>query len=320
MKMNLTVELVEDFIQYYRAEWYKEKTLYRFRYDFMAFYRYLRENKIYLVEQVDKLTIEKYKQLLFSYWPSKYSRYKNSRGLSSATINQKLTVIKTFLKYINYIYDTGLDYNSVKLNKVKSERMDFFDPVEIEKIIEAVDHTEQYELNRLRLKLIISIAWNSWLRANEIRNLTIEQVRKGTCEIIGKGDKKRRVFFSEYTQELLTKYIEERKKPIPRTWKIGKDSFKYAVIGHHQTNFWSMVCKGTITTGFQKLNDYLKWDKHITCHTLRHSFATHLLNEGVNLSHIQDMLGHSKLSTTAVYLHNTFNNLKKSWNRVFNIA
>jgi site-specific recombinase XerD len=75
----------------------------------VAFDRWLKENKKYTVEQIDKYSIEQYKAYLFSLGASKYSRYKNTENLSSGTINQKLVVIKKFLEFTNYVYDTGID-------------------------------------------------------------------------------------------------------------------------------------------------------------------------------------------------------------------
>jgi integrase/recombinase XerD len=78
-----------------------------------------------------------------------------------------------------------------------------------------------------------------------------------------------------------------------------------------------MLCRQTIQLMFDKLNDYLKWTKHITLHTLRHSFATTLLRNWVNLSDIQNLMGHSKLSTTATYLHEDWNILQKRQQMTF---
>ena len=75
--MKITLELINSFLDYKKNEGLKEKTIKSFQYDFLAFYHWLEENNNYNVEDIDKLTIEEYKQLLFSYPPSKYSRYKD---------------------------------------------------------------------------------------------------------------------------------------------------------------------------------------------------------------------------------------------------
>lgn len=276
----------------------------------MAFYRWLCENKQPTIEAIDKISIEEYKQYLFSLPASKYSKYKDRESLSSGTINQKLVAVKSFLKYINYVYEIWLDANKIKMNKVRYQRCDFFEENEIQEIVKAVDTVEKFEINKKRLKLLIMIAYTSWLRLNEIRNLTIEQVMQWKAKITWKGDKDRRAYFTENTQKLLCEYIELRKQPIERTWKIGGDSFEFALIGHNQETFWNKIGKQAICEAFKKLNDFLGRSKHITCHTLRHSFATKLVNSGVNLTSIQNLMGHSKLSTTAIYIHENWSNLK----------
>lgn len=283
----------------------------------MAFYHWLKENKKHTVEQVDKLTIEEYKHFLFSLPASKYGKYKDRESLSSGTINQKLVAVKNFFKFLNYVYDIGIDASKIKMNKVRYQRCDSFSEEEIKEMIKAVNNTEKYELNRTRLKLLIMIAYTSGMRLNEIRNLTIQQVLEGKAKITGKWDKDRRVYFTDNTQKLLLKYIELRKQPIERTGKIWEDSMEYAVIGHNQETFWNKIWKQAITVWFQKLNKFLKRSKHITLHTLRHSFATKLVNEWVNLTSIQNLMGHAKLSTTAIYIHENWSNLKNIQDNTF---
>ena len=203
----------------------------------MAFHRWLKENKECKTEAVDKLTIEEYKQFLFSLPASKYGKYKDRDSLCSGTINQKLVAIKNFLGFLNYVFDDGMDASKVKMNKVRYQRCDFFEDDEIKEILKAVNKTEKYELNRTRLKLLIMIAYTSGMRLNEIRNLTIQQVLDGKAKITGKGDKDRWVYFTQNTQNLLLEYIELRKKPIEWTGRVGDDAMEYALIGHHQDSF-----------------------------------------------------------------------------------
>ena len=316
--MIITEELINNFLEYKRNEWLKEKTIKSFRYDFMAFYRWLKENKKHTVEDIDKLTIEEYKSFLFSLWGSKYSRYSNTKWLSWITINQKLCCIKHFLEYCNYVYDVWLDPNKIKMVKAKSNRMDYFTEEEIKLILEAVDHTEKYRINQLRLKLLILVCYVSWLRLNEVRQIKIKDIRNLNTNIIWKWDKKRKVFFTNECIRILNEYLEEQNKPLPRIWKIAKRTTDYAIIGHHYRKFWTMLCRQTIQLMFDKLNNYLKRTKHITLHTLRHSFATTLLRNWVNLSDIQNLMGHSKLSTTATYLHEDWNILHLEQQKVFN--
>ena len=120
------------------------------------------------------------------------------------------------------------------------------------------------------------------------------------------------MFFEPPVQQLLQEYIRVRRSPIP--W-LGNHCFReceedpFVIISHHPSNFGSACVKSTICRYFKRLSSQLPWDKSFSCHTLRHSFATHLLREGVNLSDIQQLMGHSKISTTAIYLHNDWSSI-----------
>ena len=309
--------LINNFISYKRNQWLKEKTLYRFRYDFMAFYRWLKENKRYTVEQVDKLTIEEYKWFLFSQKGSRYSRYGEQDWLSSWTINQKLLVVKHFLEYTNYVFDVGIDYSKIKLNKVKYRTWDYFTENEIKEILKAVEHTEKYRINQLRLKLIILVCFVSWARLNEMRQVTISGIRDWKQKIVGKNDKERYLFFNSECKKILDEYLEEQKNPLPRLWEILKSSTDYAIIWHGYNSFWNQIGKQAITDMFKRLNKYLKREKTITCHTLRHSFATFMVDHWTNPFHLKELMWHEKINTTAGYYHRNWNILHDEQHRIF---
>lgn len=283
----------------------------------MAFYRWLKENKKDRVEQVDKLTIEQYKGYLFSLWGSKKSRYWKQDSLCSGTINQKLLVVKKFLEYTNYVFDIGIDASKIKLNRVVYKSWDYFTDLEIWEILKAVEKTEKYRINQLRLKLIIILCFVSGARYNEMRQITIEGIRNWKQKIIGKWDKERYLFFNEQCKEILEEYLKEQAKPIPRLWlKLIRKS-DYAIIGHWYCNFGIQIGKQAICDMFKKLNWFLKRWKHLTLHTLRHSFATYMADKGTNPFHLKELMGHEKLNTTAWYYHRNWNILGETQNRVF---
>ena len=283
----------------------------------MAFHRWLNENKKNKVEDIDKLTIEEYKQHLFSLWGSKYSRYWKQESLWSGTINQKLVVIKNFLDYCNYYYDIGIDASKIKLNKVKYKSWDYFTDEEIKVILKAVEKTEKYKINQLRLKLIIIICFVSGARFNEMRQITIDGIRNWKQKIDWKNDKERYLFFNNQCKEILEEYLKEQKKPIPRLWLTLKRITNFAVIWHWYWSFWIQIGKQAICEMFKKLNGFLKWGKHLTLHTLRHSYATYMADNGTNPFHLKELMGHEKLNTTAWYYHRNWNILWTAQQKVF---
>lgn len=315
--MRIDNNLINSFLSFYKNEWYKEKTLYRYRYDFMAFFHWLCENKTDTIEAIDKLTIEEYKWYLFSLWGSKKSRYWLQEKLCSWTINQKLVIIKKFLEFTNYVFDLWLDYTKVRLNKVKYKTWDYFTKEEISQILELVNQTEKYRINQLRLKLIIVVCFVSWARLNEMRQITIQWIMNWKQKIIWKWDKERYLFFNDDCKKLLMEYLEEQNKPIPRIGQTLKRHTDYAIIWHWYENFWNQIGKQTITEMFKKLNQISLFNKHITLHTLRHSFATYMVDNWTNVFHLKELMGHEKVNTTAWYYHKNWNILHKEQSKAF---
>ena len=287
----------------------------------MAFYRYLKENKKDRIEDIDKLTIEWYKQVLFSLSGSKYSRYWLQNNLCSWTINQKLVVIKKFLEYVNYVYDIWLDYRLVKLNKVKYKSGDYFELGEISKILEAIENTEKYRINQLRFKLMVIVCFVSWARMNEMKQITIDGIREWKQKIMWKNSKERYIFFNWECKRILEEYLREEKKDIPRLWKKVKRIDNYAICSHWYDTRWKQIGKQWVCDFFKRLNDYLKQnynrEKTITLHTLRHSFATFMVDHWTNPFHLKELMGHEKINTTAWYYHRNWNILYTEQQQVF---
>lgn len=320
--MKLTNDLIEEFLQFYENKGYDSKTLAWFRTDFMAFHHWLCENKSDTIEAVDKLSIQQYQHCLKSQPLRKNSRYYwEKTNLSKNTVFKKIVCIKNFLKYINYMYWIGMDYKDVILPENKSERMDFWTYDEIKEIINLINKYEKFDICKLRLKLIVLLAFTSGLRSNEIINLKTEDILKWRCDVVGKREKKRYVFFNDYVIQTLKEYIKARHDIIPRTWKIMDCLDEYAVISHKDTDFWQPITRRTMTKIFKKtdrlIKEHIHTNKHFTCHTLRHWYATHLLRSWTNLSTIQNLLGHSNISTTAIYLHQDYGFLEKEQRKVF---
>lgn len=316
-KMEITEELINNFLNYKRNEWKSEKTLYTYTYNFKAFHHWLVKNNKYNVEEIDKLTIEDYKAFLFSLWGSKYSRYWKQEKLCSWTINQKLVVVKNFLEFTNYVFDIGMDYRDVKLNKVQYKPWDYFTIEELKEIIKAINKTEKYRINQLRLRLIIALCFVSWARLDEMRQITISWIREWKQKITGKNKKDRYIFFNDTCRKILEEYLKEQEKDIPRLWIKLKRKTDFAVIWHWYENFWNQIWKQAITEMFKRLNDYLNLGKHLTLHTLRHSYATAMVDSWTNPFHLKELMGHAKLNTTMWYYHKNRNILATEQQKVF---
>jgi site-specific recombinase XerD len=117
---------------------------------------------------------------------------------------------------------------------------------------------------------------------------------------------------------LLENYLEEREKPIPRTWK-KEDYSDFVFISHNSGyDYWKPIKKNTVCEKIKKYSDSLDIWKRITVHSLRHSYATRLLESWLNVREIQELMGHKYIQTTEWYIHLLKWNLQKKVNQIFN--
>ena len=167
------------------------------------------------------------------------------------------------------------------------------------------------------MQLLCNIGYTSWLRLSEALNLTIKEVKSGETRITWKGNKTRRVFFTASTENLLENYLMEREKPIPRTWIKEKKS-DFVFISHNSGyDYGNPIKKNTACEIIKKYSDLLNIWKRITMHSLRHSYATKLLESWMNIREIQELLGHCDIQTTENYCHVLKSNLKNKVKAVF---
>ena len=319
--MLLSDNLIEEFVSFYRWNNYKGPTLARFRRDAVRFQQYLFSLWFTDVEDISIPIIESYKQSLVDTSCPITSRYYWKRSnLSPKTVEEKIQTVKNFLSFTNYYYHVWMSASLIRISRARSKRMDFFDMAELWEIMELIDMDEDYLINKLRFKLVCLIGATSGLRLFEILSLRVRDVMAGAFNITWKWDKERWCFFTPEVQDLLQKYLEARRSPIP--W-LGDRCFREveqdprAIVSHHPSNFGAPCVKSTICRYFKRISDKLPGDKSFSCHTLRHSFATHLLRKWVNLSDIQQLMWHSKISTTAIYLHNDWSSIGKVHQNVF---
>ena len=305
--MQITHELIQEFTDFYLSEWYKTNTLKRFSREFSKFSLFIKERGVDQVEQITIPIIEAYKTHYLRLPVPKTSRYfSKNNALSPKTIEEKIQTIKNFLIFTNYKYEIWLNPQKVRIPRSKSKRMDFFTYPEILKILDTIKQKENYPINRVRLQLIVLIGFTTGLRLAEIMSLKVHQIMSGEALVSTKWDKERIVYFSSTVQKLLQEYLSLREEPLPWIWRKSrnKSDVDWVIISHHDKNFWQKCVKSTICRQFTSLNAHLNFaDKKLSCHTLRHSCATYLLDKGVNLRYIQEILGHAHLSTTQTYLH-----------------
>ena len=229
------------------------------------------------------------------------------KGLSSRSINRKISSLRSFYKYC---LKTGTVEASpmIKVTGPKnSKRLPVFVKEEdSSKLMATLDQSVE-DWKSLNAQLLITVFYSTGMRLSELINLKEKQIDTGKCQVkvLGKGNKERIIPVSRELVKLIKGYIEQKKKklagqegseksdPVLLVTEKGKKLYpKYA---------WLLVN--------EILGKSSSLDKR-SPHVLRHSFATHLMNNGANLNAVKELLGHSSLAATQVYTHNTIEKLK----------
>lgn len=211
------------------------------------------------------------------------------KGVSIRTRNQRLGAIKSFYQYCSIEEINNFD-NIKKVLSIKSKK--YIKPIqnhlteeEVKELLDGVDTTTSIGKRNL---LILVLLYDTAARANEIINLKIEDILLEQKQIIltGKGNKRRIVPMMNNTKELLIKYIQN-----------NKITTGFLFQNKYGNNYNERFIRDVIDSVGKKVNI----NKNITPHTFRRTRATHLLNAGINIVYIQELLGHESIETTQEY-------------------
>lgn len=214
---------------------------------------------------------------------------------SPTSIIRKLSSLRVFGKYLvrEGIYKKNI-FEEVPLPK-KAKHLPQI--LTVDEAFMLIDGNDSDDFISIRNRAIFDLLYSEGLRVSELISLKKEQVdfKQNIIRVLGKGNKERIIPLGEKAKNNLIKYLEEKKK-------IGFDSSTFLFVN----NRGQVLTTRTVQRWIKK-----KSIKKITPHSLRHSFATHLLEGGADLRSIQELLGHESISTTQKYLHINFDKLSK---------
>jgi len=278
-------EKIKDFEIFLRFERnFSENTL-------DAYVRDIKKLKDYAEEDLqnvgpDVIAYENLQEYIFTLSKQKFSERSQARWISS---------IKAFFRFL--LEDEIRDDNPSAL--LEGPKLGLYLPdtlslSDINKIIDAIDiHTDLGKRNHC----IIEVLYGCGIRVSELIDIKISNInfKENYIKVVGKGNKARFVPLASYTADLLQNYITEVRSAI----KINKKHEDTLFLNSRGTSMSRVI----VFIIIKELTDKAGISKKISPHTFRHSFATHLLQNGVDLRYIQEMLGHSSITTTAVYTH-----------------
>lgn len=245
------------------------------------------------------------KPLAIEYLTNLKSGKYGEKKLSNVSFSQNLSSLRSFYKYLNR-YE-GIENNPFKSikNPKPEKRLPSF--LTFDKVMNLLDSFDLENPNEFRDRCILETIYACGLRVSEATNLKINDIdfSNDTLRIIGKGNKERMVPFYKRCSKLLKKYIGEI--------RLGylKNENEYLFLNKNGNKLSTRYVEIMIEKQALKAN--IKENVHP--HMLRHSFATHLLDNGADLRMVQELLGHSSLSTTQIYTHVTVDKLKNVINK-----
>ncbi|HUH28177.1 site-specific tyrosine recombinase XerD [Gelidibacter sp.] len=238
-----------------------------------------------------------------------YETSKNVNARSQARLISGLRSFFSYLVFEDYRKINPLDH--IESPKIGRKLPDTLSLDDINNLIGAVELTREYNGVRIgeRDRTILETLYSCGLRVSELTNLKISDLffDEGFIKVTGKGDKQRFVPIGNSTQKYITIYKDEVRSKI----NVQKE-FKDTLFLNHQGK---QLTRAMIFTIIKRLAEKINLNKIISPHTFRHSFATHLLENGADLRAIQLMLGHESITTTEIYMHVDRSHLKEVLNK-----
>ena len=276
--MNKKIEKYQDYFTYEKK--YSENTIENYERDLTRFSKYIKENK------------KNYSNMDYGD-VTDYLIYLKTIKLKSTSVNRNLSSVRSFYSYL--VKTAYLKYSPFKLisgPKKEKKLPNYLQYNEFEDLVSACDETSLGLRNRMILELLFATG----IRVSEAVNIKLSDIDFKNCEIkiCGKGKKTRIVYFNRVCQKIMSEYVLNARKELVKDKKC-----EYLLVNH----LGNKITRRGIADILDKLILKSSIKHKISPHTLRHTFATLMLNEGMDIREVEELLGHANLSTTSIYTH-----------------
>jgi integrase/recombinase XerC len=277
--------MLEKFITYLQVEKrYSSHTIVAYSNDVQQFFEFAQLNSLKDIKEVNSKLVRAWMVELIEH------------GVENKSVNRKLSSLRTFFKWFkkeDYIETSPM----IKVNGPKNaKRLPSF-AKESELISEKLDLVFSSDFSGIRDRLMFEFFYQTGIRLSELVNLKKTDVQNNQIKVLGKRNKERIIPISSALQEQISHYIN-------LLAQLNGSSINFFVLNNGNKVYPKFV--------YRKINYYLSGVTNLdkcSPHILRHSFATHMLNNGAGLETLKDLLGHANLSATQIYTHNSFSKL-----------
>lgn len=252
---------------------------------------------------VDKITSEVIRR--YRLWLNRYKNETTNEELSLITQSYHLIALRGFLTYLSRRDITSFAADKIILPKTARKQVTFLQYDEVVRMINQIPTDTEAGL---RDRAIVELLFSSGLRVSELVNLNRDHINLSRREFMvrGKGQKDRPVFISKSAAEHVSSYLDARTDSLPALFL----SYSRRSTAPNLSGDYRRLSARSIQRMISQYARLAGITKHVSPHTMRHSFATDLLMNGADLRSVQSLLGHSNISTTQVYTHVTDQHLK----------
>ena len=289
-------EVISKFIDYLEYQkHYSHYTIINYRKDLDCY-------AVYLEKEGLNYTKIEYSGIRF------YLMYlKEERKEKNSSICRNLSALRTFYDYL--IHERKIENNPfcyVTGPKKEKRLPRYFEYNELEELFGIPDLSTPFGQ---RDSLILEMLYATGIRVGELVRIRLSDINKSErmIRVLGKGNKERIVYFGEYTKDILDLYLKDGYK------KLNVDNLDYLFLGNRRTQLTERGVRDILNRIIKKTT----LTKNISPHMLRHTFATHLLNEGCDILSVQKLLGHESIRATQIYTHVTTDHLKEVYYNAF---
>ncbi len=280
------MKYLEEYLKYLKYQKnYSQETIDSYEEDLVEFLEFVSK------ENLELLSI-KYDDVRF------FLMELDEKKNKASTVSRKLSSLRGFYKFlINRDYTKNNPFTLIKTPRKEKKLPRFFYYNELEEMFDSIDITTALGQ---RNRLILEVLYASGVRVSELVNIKLKDINDEEIKVLGKGNKERITRIGDYAKEILDLYLSDGFK------ELNKENGEYLFINKNG--------KKLTTRGIRYILDEIikntNVKKKISPHMLRHSFATHLLNEGCDILSVQELLGHESLTATAIYTHVSTDRLK----------